>query len=69
MFVVRGSFYPETIKEQRRLVKRLRELDVKVDEFHDKVEVRYLGDDLTIIAIVIETVEVFKTHEITLHEL
>ena len=70
MFVVRGNFLPETSKEKRRLVTKLRNTGVKVDTYYtNKVQVRYLGDDLKIIAMVIDVVSQFKTHEIEMHEL
>ena len=70
MFVVRGNFLPETSKEKRRLVTKLRNVGVKVDTYYtNKVQVRYLGDDLKIIAMVIDVVSQFKTHEIEMHEL
>lgn len=70
MFVIRGKFLPETNKEKRRLVTKLRNAGVKVDTYYtDKVQVSYLGDDLKIIAMVIDVVEQFKTHEIEMHEL
>ena len=70
MFVVRGNFLPETSKEKRRLVTKIRNTGVKVDTYYtNKVQVRYLGDDLKIIAMVIDVVSQFKTHEIEMHEL
>ena len=70
MFVVRGNFLPETSKEKRRLVTKLRNAGVKVDTYYtNKVQVRYLGDELAIIAMVIDVVSQFKTHEIEMHEL
>ena len=67
---MRGNFLPETSKEKRRLVTKLRNAGVKVDTYYtNKVQVRYLGDDLKIIAMVIDVVSQFKTHEIEMHEL
>lgn len=70
MFVIRGNFLPETNKGRRRLVTKLRNAGVKVDTYYtDKVQVRYVGDELEIIAMVIDIVGQFKTHEIEMHEL
>lgn len=70
MFVIRGNFLPETSKEKRRLVTKLRNAGVKVDTYYtDKVRVSYLGDALDIIAMVIDVVGQFKTHELEMHEL
>lgn len=69
MFVLRGTFTPATSKEERRLVKKMREFDARVDTDARKMFVRYVGNDIYAIASIITIVGNFPGHELSLHEL